>query len=572
MQFYVAKEGGEEDKKELKETADYLLHYKLQTVPGIIRITSHGGERRQYEVVLNPDQMRTYNVSLDEVIKALGESNENFSGGFVTGTATEMDVRGLGRINSLEDVGRVVVAVRDGVPVLIRDLAEVRDGSAVRRGIARVGGREAVVMTVTKQFGSDTLTVVENAKKALAELNPFLPAGVKTVVFFDQAELINVATKTLEEALLLGGAAVVLIIFLFLGNLRSTLIAAITIPIAVVISFIFLRAAGVTLNIMSLGGLAVGLGIMVDAAIVDTENIFRHLKHNPGDALLVTLRGASEVRRPAAYSTAIIIVVFLPLLFLTGLEGKILAPFAITVVVLMAVGLVLSLTLTPALCYTLLRKVAPRLKEDSWLARRCERVYEPVLRGSLRRPLLAIGAAAGIFVLSLVLLPFLGTELLPRMDEGALLLQMNTPTGTSLAETDRVASQVTKVLQGGPDIAAIIQPTGRAEGSEDPMPVTTAEHIIQLVPRDKRKHTIPEIEAWVREQLEKVPGVSSSITTPLNMRIDESISGTSAALAVKIFGSDLDTLAQKGADVKRVMRRFPPSLTFAWSNWKVCRR
>jgi len=168
MQFYVAKDGGEEDKKELKETADYLLRYKLQTVPGIIRITSHGGERRQYEVVLNPDQMRTYNVSLDEVIKALGESNENFSGGFVTGTATEMDVRGLGRINSLEDVGRVVVTVRDGVPVLIRDLAEVRDGSAVRRGIARVGGREAVVMTVTKQFGSDTLTVVESAKKALA--------------------------------------------------------------------------------------------------------------------------------------------------------------------------------------------------------------------------------------------------------------------------------------------------------------------------------------------------------------------------------------------------------------------
>jgi heavy metal efflux system protein len=557
MQFYVAKDGGEEDKKELKETADYLLRYKLQTVPGIIRITSHGGERRQYEVVLNPDQMRTYNISLDEVIKALGESNENFSGGFVTGTATEMDVRGLGRINSLEDVGRVVVAVRNGVPVLIRDLAEVRDGSAVRRGIARVGGREAVVMTVTKQFGSDTLTVVENAKKALAELNPFLPTGVKTVVFFDQAELINVATKTLEEALLLGGAAVVLIIFLFLGNIRSTLIAAITIPIAVVISFIFLRVLGVTLNIMSLGGLAVGLGIMIDAAIVDTENIFRHLKHNPEDALLATLRGASEVRRPAAYSTAIIIVVFLPLLFLTGLEGKILAPFAITVVVLMAVGLVLSLTLTPALCYTLLRKVAPRLKEDSWLARRCERVYEPVLRGSLRRPMLAVGAAAGIFVLSLVLLPFLGTELLPRMDEGALLLQMNTPTGTSLAETDRVASQVTKVLQGGPDIAAIIQPTGRAEGSEDPMPVTTAEHIIQLVPRDKRKHTIPEIEVWVRAQLAKVPGVSSSITTPLNMRIDESISGTSAALAVKIFGSDLDTLAQKGADVKAVIEKIP---------------
>lgn len=557
MQFYVAREGGDADTRELKETADYLIRYKLQTVPGIIRITSHGGERRQYEVTLDPDKMRTYNVTLDDVVKALAESNENFSGGFITGIATEMDVRGLGRISSLEDLGRVVVSVREGVPVLVRDIGEVRDSSAIRRGIARVNGQEAVVMTVTKQFGADTLTITERAKRALAELKGFMPEGVKAVVFFDQSELILVATKTLEEALLIGGAAVVLIIFLFLGNVRSTLIAAITIPTAVLISFIFLRAAGVTLNIMSLGGLAVGLGIMIDAAIVDTENIFRHLKKNPGDSLLATLRGASEVRRPAAYSTAIIIVVFLPLLFLTGLEGKILAPFAITVVVLMAVGLILSITLTPALCFTLLRKVAPRLKERSWLTLQCERIYVPVLRASLRRPALAVTSAAGIFVLSLVLLPFLGTELLPRMDEGALMVQMNTPTGTSLQETDRIASQVTKVLEGGPDIAAIIQPTGRAEGSEDPMAVTSAEHIIQLVPRDKRQHSIPEIEAWIRERLKKVPGVAASITTPLNMRIDESISGTSAALAVKIFGSDLETLAAKGAEVKEVVEKVP---------------
>lgn len=560
LQVYVAKEtkeGEEVDKKALKETADYLIRYKLQTVPGIIRITSHGGERRQYEVVLDPDRMRIYNISLNEVVEALGESNENFSGGFITGTATEMDVRGLGRINSLEDVGRVVIKVRDGFPVLVRDIADVRDGAAVRRGIARVNEREAVLMTIAKQFGTDTLSVTERAKKALEELKPFMPDGVSMVTVFDQSELIHVATKTLEEALLIGGVAVVLIIFLFLGNIRSTLIAAITIPVAVVISFIFLRAWGVTLNIMSLGGLAVGLGIMVDAAIVDTENIFRHLKANPDNALMATLRGASEVRRPAAYSTAIIIVVFLPLLFLSGLEGKILAPFAATVVVLMAVGLILSLTLTPALCYTLLRKVAPKLKEESWLARKCERVYEPVLRSSLRRPVRAVGAAAAIFILSLVLLPFLGTELLPKMDEGALLLQMNTPLGTSLAETDRIASQVTKVLEGGPDIAAIVQPTGRAERSEDPMPVTVAEHIIQLVPRSERKHTIPEIEEWVRERLKKVPGVAASITTPLNMRIDESISGTSAALAVKVFGSDLDTLAQKGAQVKEIVQKVP---------------
>jgi cobalt-zinc-cadmium resistance protein CzcA len=557
MQFYLAGKTNKIDTKELKDTADYLIRYKLQTVPGIIRITSLGGDRRQFEVALDPNRMRTYKVSLDEIIKALGESNENFSGGYITGNATEMDVRGLGRINSLDDIGRVVVAVRDNVPILIKNVADVRDSTAIRRGIARVNGQETVVMTITKQFGVDTLSIVERAKKALTELKPYMPEGISAVIFFDQSELIYVATKTLTEALLIGAVAVVLVIFFFLGNLRATLIAAITIPVAVVISFIFLCLLGITLNIMSLGGLAVGLGIMIDAAIVDTENIFRHLKKNPEDSLLATLQGASEVRRPAVYSTAIIIVVFLPLLFLTGLEGKILSPFAITVVVLMAVGLALSLTLTPALCYTLLRKIAPKLNEESWLAKQCQRVYQPLLLGSLRRPLLAITLAGGIFILSLTLLPLLGTELLPRMDEGALLLEMNTPTGTSLGETDRMASQVSKVLQGGPDIAAIIQPTGRAENSEDPMPVTNAEHVIQLVPRSQRKHTIPEIEAWIREQLKKVPGVATSITTPLNMRIDESISGTSATLAIKIFGGDLETLAQKGAEVKSIVEKVP---------------
>lgn len=555
--FYVASEDGKTDTKELKETADFLIRYKLQTVPGIIRITSHGGERRQYEIALDPDRMRTYNVSHHEIVEAVGESNLNFSGGFITGAATEMDVRGLGRINSLDDLANVVVTVRDGVPVRIRDVADVIDGAAVRRGIARVDEQEAVVMTVTKQFGTDTLSVVEESNKALDELKPFMPEGVSAVTFFDQSELIKVATRTLEEALLVGGVAVVLIIFLFLGNVRSTLIAAITIPVAVVISFIFLRLFGVTLNIMSLGGLAVGLGIMIDAAIVDTENIFRHLKKNPEDSLLATLRGASEVRRPAAYSTAIIIVVFLPLLFLSGLEGKILSPFALTVIVLMAIGLLLSLTLTPALCYTLLRKVAPRLKEDSWLTKRCERIYEPALRSSLRHPARAVSLAAVVFALSLILLPFLGTELLPKMDEGALLIHMSTPSGTSLGETDRIATQVTKLLEGGPDVAAVIQPVGRAERSEDPMPVNSAEIYAQLVPRSKREHSIPEIEAWVREQLKKVPGVATSITTPLNMRIDESISGTSAALTVKVFGSNLETLAQKGAEVRKIVEKVP---------------
>lgn len=552
LQFYVT---GELPPKELREIADFVVRYKLQTIPGVIRISNLGGERRAYEVALDPVKLRGLGLTVRDILTALQESNVNFSAGFFVLDSTEADIRGVGRIRSLEEMGNVVVATHSTTPILLRDVATVRDGQTIRRGITRVGGKEAVMVTLTKQVGTDTLRIVEQAKRALEELRASLP-GVVMRTCFDQAELIRVATRTLEEALLVGGVAVVLVILFFIGNVRATLIAATVIPISVLITFALMKWQGVGLNIMSLGGLAVGLGIMIDAAIIDTENIYRHIQMHPEDRFLATVRASMEIRRPAIYSTLILVAVFAPLLTLGGMEGRVFAPLAFTVIALMAVGLVLSLTLTPALCYGFLRPQSGQHR-PTVLTRAFARAYDPALQAATRRPLAAIGIGVAFLLLTLAAVPWIRTELLPKLDEGALELQFNTAPGTGLTETDRIASQVSQLLQGGPDIEQLVQPTGRGEGSEDPMPVTRTEHLIRLVERSKRQHSLAEVEEWVRRKLKNFPGASIAIITPLSMRIEESLAGVAADVAVKIYGSDLDILAGKAAQVREMVQGIP---------------
>jgi cobalt-zinc-cadmium resistance protein CzcA len=552
MQFTIS---GDMPPKELREAADFVVRYKLQTVPGIIRISNLGGERRAYEVLLDPVKLSGLGLTVSDILKALRESNVNFSAGFIIQDPIETSIRGVGRIRNLEDLGHVVVTTHGTTPILLTEVATVRDGETIRRGIARVGGKEAVFVTITKQLGTDTIGIAQQVRRALEELRPTLP-GVVMRVCFDQAELIRTATRTLEEALLIGGAAVVLVIFFFLGNVRATLIASAVIPISVLITFALMKWYGVSLNVMSIGGLAVGLGIMIDAAIIDTENIYRHIQMHPNDRFNATVRASMEIRRPAIYSTLILIAVFAPLLTLGGMEGRVFAPLAFTVIALMAIGLVLSLTLTPALCHGFLH-ANPEEHRPTALTQAFSRLYDPVLQAATRRPLAALGIGLAILLVTLAAMPWIKTELLPKLDEGALELQFNTAPGIGLNETDRLASQVSELLKGGPDIDQIVQPTGRGEGSEDPMPVTRTEHLIQLVDKGKRRHSLDEVERWVRKKLENFPGASIAITTPLNMRIEESLSGVSADVAVKIFGSDLNILAARATELRESVERIP---------------
>lgn len=541
---------------DLRELADYDVRLRLQSVPGVARINNIGGEIRQFQVLVNMDKLRYYNIGLNEVTEALKANNLNFPGGVIPQGPVEISIRGLGRLYTISDINQVVVVTRKNIPIYLRDVATIQEGPQFRRGVVYVNGKEAVSATVVKQYGADTQPVITDLTKAIENLKQFLPRSVELRPFFNQVELISVSVHNLRDALLIGSCAVLLVVILFLANLRTAFIIGITLPVSVIITFIFMSIHNVTVNVMSLGGLAVGLGIMIDAAIVDTENIFRWIRLHPNDTLQATLRGAVEVRRPVAYSTAIIIAVFVPLMFLTDFEGKLFMPFAFTVVVSMLIGFALSVTLTPILCYTLLgrQQFNNQHSSESWLTKHLLFIYEFFLKRAMNAPVFSIIFSIIIFLLSIGLIPFIGTELLPPFDENAILLKIWMPTGTSLDEASQVTNTILSVARNAPDVKQIIAAVGRTEGGEETEGmIGFSENYIELVDRDQRSKSIQEIEQWLREKTVGFPGAIVTFQTPLNDRIEEGISGTTGQLAVKIFGPDYDILAQKSNRMKTIM-------------------
>ncbi|NOZ62228.1 MAG: efflux RND transporter permease subunit [Calditrichaeota bacterium] len=542
---------------DLRELANYDVRLKLKSVPGVARVANMGGEVRQYQILVNQDKLRYYQIGLDEIAAALKNNNVNFSGGVITEGPVEFTVRGLGRLYRLNDLYQVIVTTRNGFPVYLKDLATIREAPQFRRGIIYVNGKEAVRGVVTKQYGSDTQPVINGLLKAINEIKPYLPKSVELRPFFNQAELILVSVHNLKDALLIGGFAVLLIVLLFLSNFRSALIIGITLPISVFITFIFMHLFHVTINVMSLGGIAVGLGIMIDAAIVVTENIFRWLNNHPGEKYLATLKGAVEMLNPVKYSTAIIIVVFVPLMFLPGFEGKLFKPFAFTIIISMLVGLALSVTLTPLLCYSFLSS-KPGKSKESWLTRAFYRIYDPLIKVSLKRPVRAMLFVLLMLVLSAGMIAFMGTELLPPFDENAFMVKIYLPPGTSLDESARVSNQILSIASQAPDVRNIVAAVGRSEGGEETEGMSNfSENYVELVPRDQRTKSIEEIEDWIREKIAGFPGAIVTFDTPLNDRIEESISGSRGQLAVKIFGPDYDILMAKAAALKNIMQNIP---------------
>ncbi len=557
IQYYLVSNNPEVSPMDLRDLADYQIGYRLKAVPGVSSITNMGGEVRQYQVLINQDKLKNYNLSIDEVAGAIRANNTYFSGGFINEGPLQYSVRGLGRIRYFKDLNKIIVATRKGIPIFLRDIATIEIGHQIRQGIVFVNGKEAVTGTVVKQYGVDSKPVIEDVTRALKDLQKELPKGVKLDVFSNASSLIDVSIHNLNGALVLGGIAVILVTLLFLSNLRSTFIVAIILPVTVIITFFFMRLFHYSLDVMSMGGLAVGLGIMVDAAIVDTENIFRHLHGHQDNPLQATIEGALEVRRPVAYATAIIVAVFLPLYSIPGMIGKIFQPFSFTVVTSILVGFVLSLTLTPILCYTLLPKAAAKKTGESWLTRRFEKTYNPALTFSIVHPgriLLSLFIILGI---TIALFPFIKTGFLPKIDEGAILVKIHTLPGTNLEEEGKTASQVAEILRKGPDVQAVIMRAGRPENSPKTEGANKSETYVELLPWNKRHSSIEQIDQWIRKRTADIPGALIIITTPMTERLEESISGTTIGgqLAVRIFGNDLSTLYSKGMELYNLMAK-----------------
>jgi cobalt-zinc-cadmium resistance protein CzcA len=462
----------------------------------------------------------------------------------------EWVVRGVGRAQTADDLRSTVVAMRGGTPVLLGDVSDVREAPAPRRGLAHRLRGEVVSCRVAKQFGADTVRVAAGIRRAIDELRGGLPPGVTLRVVYDQSQLVSAALGGVGRAVLVGGVFVVLVIFGLLGNLRAALIVTLTLPLSVLLAGIALELAGVGINTMTLGGLAIAVGLLVDASIIVTENVVHRLSAPHGAANDRALAATIEVGRPIAFATLIVIAVFLPVFGMRGIEGLMYQPLAAAVIAAMLASLVLALTLTPVVSARVLRATEPA--PEVWLLRGVKRIYAPLLDWCLRHAGRVSLAAFGITLPALVLAVSIGSDFMPRLDEGALLLQTMLPPEASLAEVDRLNHRVEDALRSFPDVEEVVRRTGRAERTEDPMPHTVSDVLVVLKP--ERQLPLDALEAAMRERLRRVPGVSVLFTTPLGMRIDEGLGGTPADLAVRIFGPDLDELARLGERARAILR------------------
>jgi len=556
MEVVIEAEPGTAGLMELRDLADYELRNRLLGVPGVAAVEVLGGHLRQFQVQLDSDRMAALGVTLGEVMTAVERSNENAAGGFVAQGSIEWTVRAVGRAENVGDLRATVVAVRDTTPILLGEVAEVREAPAVRRGMAHGLGSELVNCRISKQFGADTVTVGRDVRAAVEDLAKSMPPGVTVRVLYDQADLVSSALGGVGRAVLLGAVLVVAVLVLLLGNLRAALIVTLTLPLSVALSGLILKPAGIGLNTMTLGGLAIAVGLLVDAAIILTENVYHRLNVTAGQGKRreVVFAAAVEVGRPIAFATLIVIAVFTPLFAMSGIEGRMYRPLAAAVVAAMAASLVLALTLVPVLAGWFLRPAPSRhlgAEEDVFLIRRIKAFYAPLLDRCMRRAGLVRVLALAVTIPALLLGFQIGSDFMPQLDEGALLLQTILPPEASLEEVDRRNHRVEDLLRQFPEVKEVVRRTGRAERTEDPMPHVISDVLVVLKP--ERSRSVEELEEEMRERLEKVPGVAVLFTTPLGMRIDEGLGGTPADLQVRIYGPDLDRLARLAEEARELM-------------------
>jgi CzcA family heavy metal efflux pump len=542
---------------ELRSVADWTLRRRLLAVPGVSQVVPIGGEVKQYQVLVSPQRMRAYGVALPEVIRAAEGANVNASGGVFMERGQEYLIRGIGRVRNVSDIAGTVVATRGGTPVLIGDVAEVTVGAAPKLGEASVNARPAVVLSVQKQPHTNTLELTRRIDQTLTEIQATLPEGMTiNRGVFRQADFIRTAVDNVIEALRDGAILVVLILFLFLWSGRTTFISVLAIPLSLVVAVFALKALGITINTMTLGGMAIAIGALVDDAVIDVENAFRRLRENrqrpPGErrpVLEVVYLSSVEIRSVIVTATLIICIVFVPLFFLGGVEGRMLRPLGIAYVVSILASLVVALTLTPALCYYLLPRAKAMEGGESWLVRTLKREYARVLAPALRRPRAIIAAGAATVVLALAAVPFLGRSFLPEFNEGTLVISALTLPGTSLAESDAMGRRVEEILLAHPAVEETARRTGRAELDEHAQGANAAEIDVRL---NLEAHRIGRVLEELRGSLAAVPGMQITIGQPIGHRIDHMLSGTRASIAINLFGPDLYELRRQAERIRAV--------------------
>lgn len=560
----VRSEDGKTLPMDVRTVADWTIRMRLQSISGVAEVLSMGGGVKQAQVQPDPWRMQASGVSIEELQQATAEAATNSTGGFIDKGSQEIMVRNLAMTVQLEDIEKTVIKLVNGRPISIGDVAKVAWDTEPKRGDASVNGTPGVIMSVTKAPGFDTVALTEQIEKAIEELKPSLPAGVEASILFRQRDFIDRAIDNLMRAMGEGAVMVVIILFLFLLNFRTTFITLMAMPLSFAITLLTFKWFGMSVNSMTLGGLAVAIGMVVDDAIVDVENVFRRLKENselpnPLPKLEVIARASGEVRNSILYATILIVLVFLPLLGLSGVEGRLFGPIAIATIVSMIASFVVSLTAIPVLCSLLLKEKpgGSHHEADGWLVRIMKMILRnTLLRLSLKQPTVVIAIASLLLVLALMLYPKMSKDFLPAFHEETVIVTTGAAPGTSLAEMEHLAKAVEAQIRKVPEVNHIGRRIGRAERSDHIVPISNAEFDIDFK-KEASNRSNKEILEDIRQRIKTVPGTFSVLSGPLSHRISHLLSGVTAPVAVKIFGPDLDAITDIGGKVQAVAKTIP---------------
>lgn len=550
--------------QDLRTIADWTIRPRLLSLGGVAQVTVLGGDIKEYQILLSPEKMRHYGITLQEVMNAAQDMNRSSAGGVLYEYGNEYIIRGVLSTNDADAIGRAVVKMDGDAPITLASIAEIKAGAkAPKLGLASHRGKPAVLMTVTKQPNASTIELTAKLDKAVEDLKTQIPADINVATdIFRQQKFIDSSIDNIKKSLYEGALFVIIVLFFFLMNVRTTLISLVTIPLSLVVSILTLKFMGLTINTMSIGGMAIAIGSLVDDAIVDVENVFKHLRQNRKlpeaerkSVIEVVFNASREVRLPILNSTFIIVVSFVPLFFLTGMEGRMLRPLGIAFITALFASTLVALTLTPVLCsYLLGGDKSDKAGKDPAIVRWLQKVYNVALEWVISHKKTTLGAVLALFAVALGIFFSLGSSFLPAFNEGSFTINVSTLPGVSLEESDNVGRRAEELLLTVPEIKTVARKTGRAELDEHALGVNVSE--IEA-PFELGKRSKKEVVAEVRAKLNTLPGVNVEIGQPISHRIDAMLSGTRANIAIKLFGTDLDKMFLLGNQIKSEIEGIP---------------
>ncbi|MFA7361676.1 MAG: CusA/CzcA family heavy metal efflux RND transporter [Candidatus Kapaibacterium sp.] len=544
---------------ELRTLQEWVVNPQLKSVAGVNEINSFGGYFKQYQVIISPEKLLKYNLTVDDIFSSIEKNNQNVGGNIIEKYSDQYIVRGVGLVKSITDINNIVLKSFQGTPTFLKDVAVIRIGEAVRQGAAMINGKdEAVGGIVMMLRGENSRDVVERVKEKVNEINEgsLLPGGIKIVPYYDRADIVYDSVKTVNKALIEGAFLVLVILYLLLRSFRGSVVVLIALPLSLLVTFIVMKIAGLGANLMSLGGLAISIGMIIDATIIQVENVQRHLSesNNSQPKYLTVLKSVLEVRKPSIFGELIIAITFIPILSLEGIEGKMFGPLAKTVAIALLSSMLLSIFVIPVLCSIFLK---PQPEKESIIIKYAKKIYSPALNFSMKNKYFVLSIASVFLVVSFIIIPRLGTEFVPIMDEGAFDMDVSLLPGISLNKAMEINQLVGKKLKEFPELQTVVSRTGQTGVALDTRGVDKTGYVGVLTPKSEWKRNLnrEELTNEMRKSLEDIPGIAFGFSQPIQCRIDELIAGTKAQLIIKLFGENIDTLKNKADEIARVLSK-----------------